>query len=152
MKKYNVQNYIRYKEDLKKSMPEDKFYDYYTRDELIIKFLPLVENLARTPYVYEDYSSTFLAVVNETNIDNNILFLSEKIWKPILLEHPFLVIGNPFTLRKLKEMGYKTFDKYWDESYDEITSFPDRIRAVNNILIDLSKKSVADIKAVRVEM
>ena len=47
MKKYNVQNYIRYKEDLKKSMPDDKFYDYYTRDELIVKFLPLVENLAR---------------------------------------------------------------------------------------------------------
>ena len=47
MKKYNVQNYIRYKEDLKRSMPGDKFYDYYTREELIVKFLPLVENLAR---------------------------------------------------------------------------------------------------------
>jgi len=47
MKKYNVQNYIRYKEDVKKSMPPEKFYDYYTRDELIVKFLPLVENLAR---------------------------------------------------------------------------------------------------------
>ena len=47
MKKYNVQNYIRYKEDLKESMPENKFYDYYTRDELIIKFMPLVENIAR---------------------------------------------------------------------------------------------------------
>ncbi len=47
MKKYNVQNYIRYKEDLKRSMPSNKFYDYYTRDELIIKFLPLVETIAR---------------------------------------------------------------------------------------------------------
>lgn len=47
MKSYNVSNYIRYKEDLKQSMPEDKFYDYYTRDELIIKFLPLVETMAR---------------------------------------------------------------------------------------------------------
>ena len=47
MKKYNVQNYIRYKEDLKKSIPSEKFYDEYTRDELIIKFMPLVENLAR---------------------------------------------------------------------------------------------------------
>ena len=47
MKKYNVQNYVRYKEDLKKSMPSEKFYDYYSRDELIVKFLPLVENLAR---------------------------------------------------------------------------------------------------------
>ena len=47
MKKYNVQNYVRYKKDLKSSMPKDKFYDYYTRDEMIIKFMPLVENLAR---------------------------------------------------------------------------------------------------------
>ena len=49
MKKYNVQNYIRYKEDVKTSIIniEGKFWDEYTRDELIVKFLPLVENLAR---------------------------------------------------------------------------------------------------------
>tara|TARA_B110000046_G_scaffold177911_1_gene205277 strand:+ start:585 stop:1337 length:753 start_codon:yes stop_codon:yes gene_type:complete len=48
MKKYNIKNYVRYNEDVKKSMPGDKIsYRYYTRDELIIKFLPLVENLAR---------------------------------------------------------------------------------------------------------
>jgi len=49
MKKYNIQNYIRYKEDVKESISriEGKFWDEYTREELIIKFLPLVENLAR---------------------------------------------------------------------------------------------------------
>jgi RNA polymerase sigma factor (sigma-70 family) len=47
MKKYNVQNYVRYKKDLKKSMPNEKDYILYTRDELIVKFMPLVENLAR---------------------------------------------------------------------------------------------------------
>ena len=47
MKKYNVQNYIRYKEDLKRSMPEIKPFQEYTRHELVVKFLPLVENLAR---------------------------------------------------------------------------------------------------------
>jgi len=47
MKKYSVANYIRYKEDLKASMPEDKPYKDYTRQELIIKFLPLVETLGR---------------------------------------------------------------------------------------------------------
>ena len=47
MKKYNIKNYIRYKEDVKQSQPPDKFYDYYSRDELIIKFTPLVENIAR---------------------------------------------------------------------------------------------------------
>jgi RNA polymerase sigma factor (sigma-70 family) len=47
MKKYNVQNYIRYKEDLKRSMPEEKPFKQYTRHELVVKFMPLVENLAR---------------------------------------------------------------------------------------------------------
>ena len=47
MKKYNVSNYVRYKEDLKASMPENIAYANYTRNELIIKFMPLVENLAR---------------------------------------------------------------------------------------------------------
>jgi len=47
MKKYNVQNYIRYKEDLKASMPDSKDWKDYSRDELIVKFMPLVENLAR---------------------------------------------------------------------------------------------------------
>jgi len=47
MKKYNIKNYIRYKEDVKSCMPDDKPYEEYTRDELITKFIPLVENLAR---------------------------------------------------------------------------------------------------------
>jgi len=47
MKKYNVQNYVRYKEDVKKSMPVQASYDSYSREELVVKFLPLVENLAR---------------------------------------------------------------------------------------------------------
>ena len=49
MKHYNIQNYIRYKKDLESTLSrlEGKMWDEYTRDELIIKFMPLVENLAR---------------------------------------------------------------------------------------------------------
>ena len=49
MKKYNVPNYVRYKNDVKTSIAnlEGKMWDEYTRDEMIVKFLPLVENLAR---------------------------------------------------------------------------------------------------------
>jgi len=49
MKKYHVQNYIRYKNDVKASVArlEGKMWDEYTREELTIKFLPLVENIAR---------------------------------------------------------------------------------------------------------
>jgi len=48
MKKYNVKNYIRYKEDVKQCQPyKGKRWDEYSRDELIVKFLPLVENISR---------------------------------------------------------------------------------------------------------
>ena len=47
MRKYNVQNYIRYKEDLKYCIPVSDNYLSLTRDQLIVKFMPLVENLAR---------------------------------------------------------------------------------------------------------
>ena len=48
MKKYNVSNYVRYKEDVKECMPDDEFaYFELPRDQLIIKFMPLVENLGR---------------------------------------------------------------------------------------------------------
>jgi len=47
MKKYNQNNFSRYKQDVKVSQPKTKPFNEYTRDELIIKFLPLVENIAR---------------------------------------------------------------------------------------------------------
>ena len=49
MRSYSIKNYIRYKEDLTraiKAIPH-KPWNEYTRRELIVKFLPLVENLAR---------------------------------------------------------------------------------------------------------
>lgn len=49
MKKYNVQNYIRYKDDIEatiKRIPKKEF-DEYTRNELVAVFMPLVENIAR---------------------------------------------------------------------------------------------------------
>ena len=47
MRKYNVQNYIRYKEDLKRCIPKHEAYETLRREQLIVKFIPLVENLAR---------------------------------------------------------------------------------------------------------
>jgi RNA polymerase sigma factor (sigma-70 family) len=49
MKKYNIQNYIRYKNDVAAAVArlKGKMWDEYTREELTTKFLPLVENIAR---------------------------------------------------------------------------------------------------------
>ena len=49
MKKYNIENYVRYQSDLKEKLRRlpGLFFDEYTREELITKFMPLTENLAR---------------------------------------------------------------------------------------------------------
>ena len=61
MKKYNVANYIRYKEDLKTSMPDDKPYKDYTRNEMVVKFMPLVETMARK-FSTSDQASGVLSI------------------------------------------------------------------------------------------
>jgi RNA polymerase sigma factor (sigma-70 family) len=72
MKKYNIQNYIRYKEDLKSSMPEDKMYELYTRNELIVKFMPLVEIMARK-FSTSDQASGILSINDLIQIGNEAL-------------------------------------------------------------------------------
>ena len=49
MKKYNIQNYVRWKHDLSRTLNRlpDLEYHELSRDQLIQRFLPLVENLAR---------------------------------------------------------------------------------------------------------
>ena len=44
--------------------------------------------------------------------------------------HPFIVYGSPFTLRNLQELGFKTFDGFIDESYDNILSPFKRMQAI----------------------
>ena len=40
--------------------------------------------------------------------------------------HPFLVNGNPYTLKHLRSLGFQTFGKWWDESYDLEENFQKR--------------------------
>jgi len=87
MKHYNIQNYIRYKEDLKSTLArlEGKMWDEYTRDELIIKFMPLVENLARK-FATSQQASGVMAItdmIQEGHI--NLIKAVDRIdWQRIL--------------------------------------------------------------------
>ena len=53
---------------------------------------------------------------------------------------PFIVIGNPYILKRLRSLGYKTFDTLWDESYDEEFDCHKRMEKVVKLVEDISKK------------
>jgi len=84
MKKYNIQNYVRYKEDLKLSMPVEKPYSFYTRDELVIKFMPLVENISRKFATSQEASGvmSILDIMQEGHV--NLIKAVDKIdWEKV---------------------------------------------------------------------
>ena len=63
--------------------------------------------------------NTYFSLVSETIFkNNNPGFLTEKIFKPVMFKHPFIVICIPKTLELFRSLGYKTFDGIIDESYD----------------------------------
>ena len=57
-------------------------------------------------------------LVSETNDNNHDVFITEKLWKPIIAQQIFVVHGNLGYLKKLREIGFRTFDSVFDESYD----------------------------------
>tara|TARA_R110002020_G_scaffold429097_1_gene638606 strand:- start:66 stop:821 length:756 start_codon:yes stop_codon:yes gene_type:complete len=63
MKKYNIANYIRYKEDIKTLKPKGDVWDYFDRDEVIHMYLPLVENIARK-FSTSDQASGILSIMD----------------------------------------------------------------------------------------
>lgn len=64
------------------------------------------------------YLDTYFSLVAETSISNEWCFVTEKCIRPMIGLHPFIVFGNPNTLKILKEFGFKTFSSIIDESYD----------------------------------
>jgi len=63
------------------------------------------------------WKSALVNVVSETVTNGK--FLSEKIWKPIIGKRPFLLLGPPGSMRGLQDLGFKTFEDFWDEGYND---------------------------------
>lgn len=112
---------------------------------------PLDTNLANS-LPTNLYEQTFISIVTETLTCNGSIFFSEKIWKPISIGHPFILIGNPNSLKYLKELGFKTFDKWIDESYDSITNMNDKVAFVVNEVAKLTRFSEKELISMRQDM
>jgi hypothetical protein len=100
----------------------------------------------------EDYERTFMSVISETLVDTDTLFFSEKIWKPIMVGHPFMLLGNKDSLKYLKGLGYKTFDKWINESYDNEPNSRLRSLMISQELKRLSEKPLEELKQIREDM
>ena len=117
MKKYNINNYIRYKEDLKSSIPEDKPYTDYTRDEMIVKFMPLVETLARK-FSTADQASGVLTIMD------------------------LIQAGNESLTRAVDRLEWETLEKSEDIEKTLKSFFSKRIKGGIRRRIDISRGNI----------
>jgi len=86
-------------------------------------------------------------VITETNfIYSDLMHLTEKTFKAIQMKMPFIIVGQPGSLKRLQELGYRTFDHIWNESYDQEMDHNRRMELVCDLIEDLNKKSFDELK------
>tara|TARA_B110000977_G_scaffold193282_1_gene268034 strand:- start:739 stop:1875 length:1137 start_codon:yes stop_codon:yes gene_type:complete len=88
-------------------------------------------------------------VVTETCFWDRKTHLTEKIFKPIVMKMPFILLGPAHNLKYLRSYGFKTFGAWIDESYDDIEDNMERIDAVVQVLFNLQTQ---DLEKMLVEM
>lgn len=84
---------------------------------------------------------TFMTVISEAHCGDSdeTMFLSEKTFKVIACNHPFIIMGNKDSMEMMRKIGYKTFDGFIDEGYDHLPThkrlqyITESIKKVDNI-------------------
>lgn len=86
---------------------------------------------------------SLLHVVTETVYYGRKQHITEKTFKPIVMQQPFVIVSCQGSLEYMRRYGFKTFGDLWDESYDD-TSDEYRILKIGKLLADLDSLSVAE--------
>lgn len=74
---------------------------------------------------------SWMSIISEASCSDHEhnCFISEKTFKPIACQHPFIILGSKGVLKNLQSLGYKTFSPYINESYDDLSTF-ERMEAI----------------------
>ena len=98
------------------------------------------------------HMNTFVNIVTETLWNNETIFFTEKTYKPIYMCQPFILFGNPHSLKKLKEYGFKTFDRWWDESYDDELDLDVRLEKITKVLEEIVSWDFDKCQKIQIQM
>ena len=85
------------------------------------------------------YQNSLISIVTETNFDLEEVTLTEKAFKPAKEKHPFILVGGQGSLKAMRDEGFMTFGQFWDESYDNITDWQQRLHKIIEIAEQISK-------------
>jgi hypothetical protein len=84
-------------------------------------------------------SSTFAFEHDEVSVG-----FTEKEIKPMLARHPFIIFNRPGVLKQMHNMGFLTFERWFDESYDREQNDDQRLEKITNEVERLCNLSFAE--------
>jgi hypothetical protein len=93
---------------------------------------------------FAEAADSLIYVPTETVYFGQRLHITEKTFKAIVLEMPFVLMAPAHSLEYMRRYGFKTFSDVFDESYDQETDDIRRVECVVNLLKDLDNLSITE--------
>jgi hypothetical protein len=97
---------------------------------------------------FAEAQDSLIYVPTETVFFGRRLHITEKTFKAIALEMPFVLVAPAGSLEYMRNYGFRTFSEVFDESYDEETDDIRRVEKVVKLLQELDGLSIKERHAI----
>ena len=138
--------------------PKDQGRDNMSWDEEVRKWIGYSKDL-KVELTRQDWlnpiphMNSYFNIITESNwgqygYDEHTtqkIFFSEKTWKSIITYQPFILISTRYSLKKLKELGFKTFSPHINEDYDNLRTYEERIIFIESEINRICNMSKNDL-------
>ena len=127
-------------------------YGFENKKNMRHNLIDTVPNTPSTRYQYSVLQNAFLDIVSESTVMFPQAYITEKTFRPMNNMRPFIVFGCKGHLKQLKTLGFKTFNKWWDESYDNVDNPYTRMKTVERLILKLNEYTIKELKEMIVDM
>jgi hypothetical protein len=117
----------------------------------LLKFFPILQSgrdrhTKSNGYDYSDpltllYKHILVDIVGETHVSGRTFFPTEKTTRPILLKKPFITFASRNYMLYLRQLGFQTFNEFWDEDYDGFET-RDRLLKIYQLVNDIANQPI----------
>lgn len=95
----------------------------------------------------DHYHRFSIEIVSETYTRGNCFFPTEKTVRPLMAKKPMLIYGPRHYVKRLKNLGFRTWSEVWDESYDDLEG-PQRWQKIKQVMGKISQLHAEECKEI----
>lgn len=132
-----------------------KFLNSYEQLPMMLKdhddYTKHATTIMHTDQLCEFYPKILIDIVAETFTSGRTFFTTEKTVRSMFLKKPMIVMGSKNHLLYLRQMGFRTFGDFWDETYDGFEG-RDRYIRILNLIDNLSTMSMEKLETMYWDM